>query len=29
VRALERVRAVCAPGVVAGKLAEVYEAATA
>ncbi len=28
-RALERVRAVCAPEVVAGKLAEVYEAATA
>jgi glycosyltransferase involved in cell wall biosynthesis len=26
-RALERVRAVCAPEVVAGKLAEVYEAA--
>ncbi len=27
-RALERVRALCAPEVVAGKLAEVYEAAT-
>jgi glycosyltransferase involved in cell wall biosynthesis len=29
VRALERVRAVCAPEVVAGRLAEVYGAATA
>ncbi len=28
-RALERVRAICAPEVVAGRLAEVYEAATA
>ncbi len=28
-RALERVRAMCAPEVVAGRLAEVYEAATA
>ncbi len=28
-RALERVRALCAPEVVAGRLAEVYEAATA
>ncbi len=28
-RALERVRALCAPEVVAGKLAQVYEAATA